>query len=103
MKNEKKPNCKSTKKERLAWQKTHKPDFDRTDLWKNLCMDNAGVFCYGFDDEEEAKEYAALMKKRRHPVRIVPLDEALGMPMPPTFEHNWNYDSKLEPPAGMFD
>ena len=93
--------CHSTKKAKLDYQKNHRPDFTAKDLWSHIAMNNAGVFVYGFDDEEEAKAYAKYMKKHRRPVTLVPLDEALKMPLPPTWEHNWDYDKKWEFPAEL--
>lgn len=93
---------KATKKNKREHQNTGKPDFKRTDLWQFLCINQAGEFVFGFDDEDEAKTYAAAMKKRRRPVRIVTLDDALKMPFPPTWQHNWNYQKCYDPPKGLF-
>ena len=97
------PLCTASKAERLAWQGSHHPDFDRSDLWENLCMNTAGVFVYGFDDEEEAKAYAAYFNRKRHrrELTIVKLDEALKMKLPPTWSHNWDYSDKWEFPAEL--
>ena len=93
---------KKSNKTKLDYQKTHKPDFTAKDLWTNICMNQAGEFVYGFDDREEAKMYADAMKKRRRPVRIVNIDVALRMPLPPTYIQNWNYNKCYDPPKGMF-
>ena len=93
--------CHSTKKARRAHQQTHKPDFGVKDLWSYVVMNEAGTFVYGFDDEAEAKEYAKYQKKHRRPCTIVPIDEAINMPLPPTWEHNWDYDNKWEIPKEL--
>lgn len=91
-----------TKNDKKMWQESHKPDFKRIDLWQFVTMNPSGEFTYGFDDEDEAKKYVTAMKKRNHPLRIIPLDEALEMPFPPTYQQNWNYSKIYDLPKGLF-
>ncbi len=94
-------NCRSTKKARRAYQRSHDPDFTVKDLWTHLVMNDSGVFVFGFDDKEEATAYVKYQKKRRRPCTIVRVDDAVKMPLPPTYEHNWDYDKKWDFPAEL--
>ena len=90
------------KNSKKAWQESHDPDFGRDDLWQYITMNPEGEFTYGFDDEADAKKYVAALKKRNRTLRIVPLDEALGMPFPPTYSQNWNFNKIYDIPKGLF-
>ena len=102
MKNDKKElDCHSTKKARRAYQKGHKPDFTAKDLWTYLAMNDRGVFVFGFDDKDEADAYVKHQKKRRRPCTLVQIDDALKMPFPPTWEHNWDFDEVWDFPKEL--